>query len=490
MNVKDSNTMSKYISKVYWAIAVLIATSACTKEFDQMNVNPNALTTAPYSAILTNSIITAARNCSRITYEDGWARYHVRDVYVQNDQYQFDGSLTSFSDYSSRLKNLQLIMKNADAVGDVNSVAAAKILTAYSYQCITDRFGDIPYSEALQADANPSVKYPKYDSQQSIYMDLIVQLKAANSMINLIKASPAGDLLFSGDMMKWKRFANSLLLRVYNRMSIVDPVTAKAGIEEIMGNPSKFPIISSNAQNVNMQWIPGNATYRSPYWVDPKLYASQEKVISKQIVDFLTVRNDTRLAVYARPATSSGKYAGLELGAVGGSTPNLSLLGVTYFMSEDTPTRIIQYSEILFIIAEAALNKWNVGMAAKDAYEAAVRASFEQYGLTLPNGYFSNPLNDFNGSTPQMELIGDQKWLALFPDGVQGWAEVRRTGYPVYVANTEPIGTVFPGLGVIKRYPYPNSEATDNPEGLKAALAAQPGIVQTKFGKGVWWDVK
>lgn len=129
-------------------------------------------------------------------------------------------------------------------------------------------------------------------------------------------------------------------------------------------------------------------------------------------------------------------------------------------------------------------------MTAQDAYEAAIQACFEEYGLTIPGSYLNDPLVDFNGATtPQRELIGDQKWLGLFMDGSQGWAEVRRSGYPVYVATTEPLGTYHPGLGVIKRLPYPYSEAIENPESFAAAIAAQPPIVEELFGAGVWWDV-
>jgi len=488
MHIKDSYTMKKYISKVFSVISVLLVLTACTKNYDKMNISPNALTSAPYGALLTSSIITAARYCIEPA-ENPWCRYHVRDVYVQNDRYSIDGSLTSFGDYNGILKDLQLVIQKADAVGNKNAVAAAMILKAYTFQITTDRFGDIPYSEALKADATPAIIFPKYDTQQSIYMDLIDQLKTANNMIDPIATAPAGDALFKGDMMQWKSFANSLLLRIYMRMSNVDPGTAKAGIEDVIANPSTYPIISSNDQNIVFHWIPGDATYRSPFWKNPTRYAAEESVVSKQIIDYLTDRKDSRLTVYAAPALNSGLYVGLEAGTLGYSTPDLSLYGTKWFMSEDSPSTMFTYSETLFIIAEAALNGWNVGMTAKDAYEAAITASFTQYSLTVPAGYFSDPINDFNGATPQRELIGVQKWLALYPDGTQGWAEVRRTGFPVYVATTEPVGTFFPGDGVIKRYPYPNTEAINNTASLNAALAAQPGIVKTKFGKGVWWDV-
>jgi hypothetical protein len=290
-------------------------------------------------------------------------------------------------------------------------------------------------------------------------------------------------------MMMWKRFANSLLLRVYMRMSLADPATAKAGIEEIVANPSTYPIIDSNENAAFKYWLPDDATYRSPYYMNPTQAATQENVTSAFLVAFMAARNDTaRLAVYAEPAANSGEYAGLPLGTLGQNTPDLSIMGVAEFRSADSPTRIMRYSEVLFILAEAALNGWNVGMTAQEAYEAAIMASHDEYGLDIGN-YLSEPLVDFNSGADQRELIGEQKWCALYPDGNQGWAEVRRTGYPTYVATTEPNESLYPGKGVIVRKPYPYSEGIDNPESFSAALAAQPDIVDEKFGAGVWWDV-
>jgi len=171
------------------------------------------------------------------------------------------------------------------------------------------------------------------------------------------------------------------------------------------------------------------------------------------------------------------------------NTPDLSIMGIKEFRSADSPTRVMRYSEVLFIYAEAALNGWNVGITAEAAYNDAIKASFDEYGLEIGD-YLSYPKVKFNGAANQRELIGEQKWCALYPDGSQGWSEVRRTGYPVYVATEEPVGTLFPGKGVIKRMPYPYAEAIDNPESFAAAIAAQPGIVDEKFGKGVWWDVE
>ena len=152
----------------------------------------------------------------------------------------------------------------------------------------------------------------------------------------------------------------------------------------------------------------------------------QENATEKFMIDFLKERNDARLPVYAEPAANSGEYVGLPLGTLGQNTPDLSIMGVAEFRSLNSPTRMMRYSEVLFIFAEAALNGWNVGMTAQEAYEAAITASFDEYRLDIGT-YLSEPLVDFNGGTPQRELIGDQKWCALYPDGTPGMG--RNTPY-------------------------------------------------------------
>ncbi len=482
--------MKSYI-KVFALIFFVSLFAACTKDFEKMNINPNNLTSVPYKTLITNSEISILNTYNPILNESvSWARYNVRDVYVHDDRYQLTGSNTNFNMYSGHFQNLKKAFEGAEKAKDNNSMAVIKILRSYAFQNLTDLYGDIPYSDALKADdATTPTIYPKYDSQKSIYMDLIAQLKDANEMITPSANIGNADVIFNGDMMRWKRFCNSLLLRVYMRMSLVEPAIAKAGIEMIAADPSTYPVINSNSTAAFKYWVPGDAIYRSPYWMNPVTAKTQENVTSEFMIKFLKDRNDARLPVYAEPAAGSGDYVGLPLGTLGQSTQNLSIMGVREFRSENSPTRAMRYSEVLFIYAEAALNGWNVGMMAKEAYDAAITASFQEYGLSV-GSYLSDPMIDFNGGTDQRQLIGDQKWCALYPDGNQGWAEVRRSGYPTYVATTEPVSTLFPGKGTILRRPYPYSEAVSNPQEFAAAIAAQPGIVDEKFGARLWWDVK
>lgn len=470
---------------------MLLLTYACTEDFEEMNTSPNELTSVPYKTLVTNAQISILKTYNLVlNNETSWARYNVRNVYVDVDRYNITGSNTNFDAYSGHLKNLQLAIELAEEADDNNAIAVAQIMKAYAFQSLTDWYGNIPYFEALQADSEETpIIYPAYDSQEEIYGDLITQLKAANSMIDVSENMGSADVIFNGDMLLWKKFANSLLLRIYMRMSLVDPTTAQNGIEEIMADPTTYPIIDSNENAAFKYWIPDDAVYRSPYYMDPILADQQQNVTSAYMVDFLKTRNDTtRLSVYADPTANGGEYVGLPLGTLGWSTQDLSIMGVEEFRSADSPTRMMRYSEVLFILAEAALNGWNVGITAEEAYEAAITASFEEYGLEVGD-YLSEPLVDFNGGVDQRQLIGEQKWCALYPDGNQGWAEVRRTGYPVYVATTEPVESVYPGLGTIKRKPYPYTEAISNPSGFEGALNDQPGIVNEIFGTGVWWDV-
>jgi hypothetical protein len=474
--------------------AIVLAMFACTEDFEEMNTNPNQLTNVPYTALMTNAELGVIGTYAGFGGfgEERWVRYNARDVYVHGDRYQILGDGTNFNYYSGHLQDLRKAMDNAMLAGDDNATAVLKILTAYSYQNITDWFGDIPYTEALMGDDsdNPNI-FPKYDTQESIYTDLIAQLKAANTMINPAANIGSADVIFNGNMMMWKRFCNSLLLRVYMRISEVKPSVSQAGIEEIMGDPSTYPIITSVEEAAFKYWLPDDPNYRSPYWINP---ANNPKSVSEIVVaDFLVRtlkdRNDPRLPVYAEPALNSGEIVGNVLGTLGLNTPDLSIRGMAEFGSKDSPTRIMRYAEVMFIIAEAANKGWNVGISAKDAYEAAIEASFDEYGLEGIEDYLSEPLVAWDGGTPHAELIGDQKWIALYLDGIQAWADVRRTGYPTYVDVTEPVGAFYPGMGTIKRIPYPYSEQINNPESLAAALANQPGIVDEKFGKGVWWDV-
>ncbi len=481
--------MKTYI-KLMATIFLVSIVYGCTKKFEKMNIDPNNLTAVPYSTLITNSEISILRTYNPIlNTQASWTRYNVRTVYVHDERYQLTGANTNFNIYSGHFENLKKAIQLAEEAGDKNAVAVIKILRSYAFQNLTDLYGDIPYSEALKADDpdSPTI-YPKYDSQQSIYMDLIAQLKDANTMIDPAANIGPADVVFNGDMMMWKRFGNSLLLRIYMRMSLADAATAKSGIEMIASDPGTYPVINSIDNAAFKYWLASDPVYRSPYYMQPGDATKQQNATSKFMIDFLKDRMDPRLPVYAEPAANTGAYVGLALGADGNSNA-LSIMGVSEFRSDNSPTRIMRYSEVLFIYAEAALNGWNVGMTAKDAYEAAIKASFDEYGIGIGN-YLSEPLVDFNGGTDQRQLIGDQKWCALYPDANQGWAEVRRSGYPTYVATTEPESSLFPGKGTIKRMPYPYTEAISNPDGFNAAIAAQPGIVDEKFGAGVWWDVK
>ncbi|HCC71724.1 MAG TPA: hypothetical protein DEQ09_11310, partial [Bacteroidales bacterium] len=292
---------------------------ACTEDFEEMNNNPNQLTGVPYTALLTGAelSVTGTHADFGAFGTSRWVRYNARDVYVHGDRYTITGDGTNFNYYSGHLKDLKNAMEQASEAGDDNTLAVMKILTAYAYQNITDWFGDIPYTEAMMGDDpdNPNIT-PKYDSQESIYTDLITQLKAANAMIDPDDNIGSADVIFNGDMMMWKRFCNSLLLRIYMRISNVSAAVAQAGIEEIIASPATYPIITSVDNAAFKYWLPEDDIYRSPYWINPanNPKSVSEVVMAEFLVESLKDRNDPRLPVYAEPALNSGEYVGNPLG--------------------------------------------------------------------------------------------------------------------------------------------------------------------------------
>ena len=159
--------MKKDLLKLFLTVTLILALFACTKDFEEMNTSPNSLTKVPYKALITNAENSILRTYNPIlSGVVSWSRYNCRDVYVHGDRYAGLGEGTDFGYYSGHLKDLHAAMKLATEANDDNSVAVAKILSAYAYQNLTDWFGDIPYSEALQADdpENPNI-FPKFDSQ-------------------------------------------------------------------------------------------------------------------------------------------------------------------------------------------------------------------------------------------------------------------------------------------------------------------------------------
>ena len=352
----------------------------------------------------------------------------------------------------------------------------------------------------------------------------------------------AGVVGFGGDPMKWKKFGNSLRLRLLNRaagtpwsftynMVGTGSFTVNAGpaamsnadakIAEILGNPTANPIISGNDENVMLAY-PG-LPYRNPIF--NTLFSRTDQGIAQTIVDFLNNRNDPRVHIYAQPtpksvAAGQPEYNGHQngLGHAAAVFQNVSLLGTQIAYNENSPLYVMCLDEVEFITAEYYKRKGDDGMA-KQHYEAGIAASMERWGCvdggtvspstkadgTLPYtysvsyaDYLAQPLVAWGGNTGQkFQKIIEQKWAGMFGQGVQAWHEVRRTGFPARVFEYELEDAYTPDMGMPIRIHYSYLEETYNGANLEEARQRQnvedlyDGMYSTNgTSSQMWWHTR
>lgn len=431
-------------------------------------------------------------------------------LYVQyfSEVYYTDASLYStttfnFSSwYYGPLNNLQTIIDlNTDeetmnegyvtAGGSTdNQIATARILRAYFFHFLTDRWGMIPYTDALQGEENQT---PSYDTQQDIYADLLNELNEAADQINPGQTGPTGDFLFEGDMERWRTFANSLRMRVALRMADVEPGTAE----------SEF-VDAYNAGMIEedvMFQFGADETNENPWY--SAFETRIDYAASETLVDTMQAFNDLRLTHYAADASNPGPWEatgepemediegfpyGLaqsdagEIDNTSRSLPNLRVI------QQDAALPIITLAELNFSLAEAAERGWAVDGTAEEFYENGIQASWQQWDVFAENedtfeAYLTEDEVVYD-SAEWEQRIGYQKWVALFPLGYEAWAEWRRLDYP----QLEPAPAALNASGEIPvRHAYPTSETELNAENYEVAVEQQgPDILDTDL----WWDVE
>ncbi len=401
--------------------------------------------------------------------------------------------------YADALTDLRYIQSKATEQGLTQYVACAKILEAYTFQLLTDNFGDIPYSEALQAETG--ILSPKYDSQQSIYPAIIQTLKDGIALIdgNASVFPGADDLFFQGDMERWRRFGNTLLLKMYLRISEVDAATAQSGITALQDSNALF-LEDGESVMINYTTAGGNT---HPFYSEMLgTGGTQNAVASATALSFMVANNDTlRLNVFYFPAPN-GTQVGIPQGAYNlPASTQVSKPGVYtggYYLGDDdskvAAVRLMTDYESYFLQAEAAARGWlTASGSAEDLYKSGIQASFNATGFddkadtlvydknTLELFYLSEPAIVYptGGSVAdQVKRIITEKWMSMCgTQGDEAWIEWRRTGYPDFF--TQSVNSLF-GVNVWPyRCLYPASEFTRNDK--------FPG--QKKIEDKVWWDV-
>ncbi|WP_210465752.1 SusD/RagB family nutrient-binding outer membrane lipoprotein [Rufibacter roseolus] len=460
--------------------------TSCTDDFEEVNTDPNRIEQISPGTLL-NPILyeMSSFNANRaddftfdlmqvaLPFPSASGGIHRYDV-TENS-----GSST-WNTYYRWLTNIKEMQAAAVKANDPNYEAVALTLNAWVYSLLTDSFGDVPMVEASRGDEG--ILYPAFDTQQSIYNKILADLETANNKFDPTKTMIYGDdILYHNNVAKWKKFCNSLRLRLLLRVSKRTETNAVAKMTEILNNPTQFPVFTSNADAAILQ-ISGVPPLISPWGRAVDFRTG--RAASSFFIDHLNALNDPRRAKFFTQATSKdGRtqvgYKGIPSGYEGSdtqfdyapSTFNVALVTAPMI------TVIMPYAEVEFIKAELA-QKGIVTGDAKAAYEKGVKAAIEQWGAVMPAEYFTNPAAAYNGTLEQIML---QKYLALFFVDYQQWFEYRRTGFPVLpTTNAMMNNKVVP-----VRFRYPTTVQTNNAENYRKAVEMMGGDdINTK----VWWE--
>lgn len=464
----------------------LLMISSCNKpgDFEDTNVNPNAPTTPVPSALLTNVEAVIGNNVwgNAIAQTAAlYSQYSSETQYTDASRYT-DPNLGWDGYYGGPMYDLQTIINyNTDpATKDIaqlygsnaNQIATARILLDYYYMVLTDTYGDLPYTGALKNNATVA-----FDKQQDVYPALINDLKAAVAQFDA-GAVFQGDVVYAGNTTKWKKFANSLRAIMALRMSKVNPTLGKTEFAAAIA----AGVITANADNFTIAYPGGN--YRNPvnnYYVIVQRF---DYAVSKTITDKMTALADPRISKFG--SSSKGfPYGYSRDDAIAWSDVNPDYANLLAYTAtpQTFPFHVIAAGQVWLARAEAAKIGWITENVQTD-YETGIKLSMEQWGISsaAADAYIAQASVALNG-TNDLQKIGEQRWLAHYPDGNQGWAEWRRTGFPAL--------TPAPGAGkpIPRRMAYGPNDPLYNPTNWStAATGYTVGGVKDSQDARIWWD--
>jgi hypothetical protein len=524
---------NKYISKVFFVAFLVIGMFSCTDGFEDMNENPNNFNVATPEALLAGAVKSTV---DLVGGEMNDQMYNNYASYYGGKGGQFpkffytDPGVDQYwrRFYVNILKNTQEIIDNySDDPKYANRVHIAKIWKSYVYSVLVSTFGPVPYVDSLGSNTTTT-----YTSEEAIYIAILDMLKAAGEGITVSGDKLTTDPVFNGNNLMWKKFANTLRLKISLRISEGFPTLAQNHGVEVMANEAG--LISSNTENIAMKWetILENWSFNYKRYVN---VPAQEDVVP--FVNFHYILNmktyyDPRLKVIAEPSTNpitikdtlfkSGSTTGQRVvvqyklpyfGRPIGGTVSLSdwnlnpsnniLNGIAnnryskpsrlLFMAQDMKFYFATYAELNFMLAEAKLKGWGGSRTAEQYYYAGIDASFQQYGVSsgvtvykardgVKWGTSSIGDRDLFGivtsgiSADPMDKIARQLWLTSYNQGHDIWCLQKRTRLLPLIPHFSPdtsVGAEY--VDIPERMVYPISEIGLNNAGYLAAIQALGG---------------
>jgi hypothetical protein len=488
------------------AMLLLTGTAACDPDkLTDINRNPNSPEDVPPGPLFTQ----AARLSASRWLGGGYnlrgttllAQHLAQVQYPDEDAYSrlTGGATTGYFDapYYTELEDLEKVIQKGEDLDEPGIYGPALVLQTWGFGYLTDTWGDIPYSEALQSDQGGSL-FPSYDAQEAIYDDFFVVLKrAADDMGGSVGATLGdADPIYGGDVDAWRKFANSLRARHALRLVNVDPAKAGAELTAAFNDPGDM--FESNDDNAILAW-PGDGIYNHP-WSD-NFQSRDDHRMSDRLMNIMLASNDPRIPIYAMPTVSnpsvfagmpnalthSGASAYFNISSRPGAVfyPGQTVYGFFGGQGKTFPSFMMTYSEVAFIKAEAA-ERGLGGLAAAQAaafYQQGIRASMEQWDVADADiaTYLARGDVAYQGGTAGLKQIAIQKWIAFYTDGGQAWFEWRRTCQPM---------SVKPGPAAIidivpRRLEYSITEVSVNGANVQAAISRQ-GL--DDFDTRMYWD--
>ncbi|MBO0947944.1 SusD/RagB family nutrient-binding outer membrane lipoprotein [Fibrella forsythiae] len=497
--------------------ALSISISGCDKGFNELNVNPTAATSLNPVFTFNNAVVNTSFPSSTLIFEHPI----VQQIFSPNSGVLAGGNFNVDNRgsagpnaaiwqryYRDNIRYLVDILNQTKTDANrVNLYNMVRIWKAYSFMVLTDTYGDVPYSEAGLGYIGSNVS-PKYDSQESIYTDIIKELTEASAALDAAKPTEAGEIAYGGNIPRWKRFGYSLLLRAGMRLSKVNPTLAQSTVQKAVAGG----VFQSNADNAVIR---NDANYQNPVGVTLNSTEAANLYLTGYFVDYLKSTADPRLgSIAARyvgaksgPEQTAARInrdpsvqIGMPLGYDNGTIParatadklasfyDYSQLDRTRMGKITAPTYLVTYAQTQLLLAEAAVRGWTTGNAA-DYYNAGVTAHMQQLGdydatSLVPQANITayltaNPYVAARG----LELINTQYWIASFLNGPEVFANFRRSGFPKLTPNPYP-GKEIKG-SFINRLSYPDLEISVNKAKVDEAIGRQGA---DNLDTRVWWD--
>jgi len=494
-----------------WVWLVLLG--GCDSGFIETNTNPVQPTAMNPVYLFSNAQLASSFTTHTMTYEMGIVQQMMNPFAGVNaggnvNQLNADQAQGGWNNYYNNVvkRLVDVLDKTKDVPERSNLYQMTRIWHSFAFMILSDTYGDVPYTEAGLGYLNGNY-FPVYDTQESIYNSILTTLDQAVNALDASKPIETGDLFYSGDIVKWKKLGNSLLLRAAMRLSKVDPSKA----EEYTAKAIAGGVMTSNDDNCFMRH---SATYESPF---NTFLNGSEKVnfyLGGPFVEYLKTTADPRLPViavkYENPSLNPGStpedrepsrqigmpygYDNLSISTAPGF-PGTAGAGYKYSQADratlvklDAPMFFVTYAQTALLMAEAAYRGWISGDE-NDLYQTGIEAHFKQL-----EQYDSDAKVDpvkaveyLSKATltagKELELINTQYWVASFLNGPEAWSNFRRSGFPMLKPNP------YPGKSIkgdfIKRLVYPINESVVNRENYNAAVSR---LGEDDLDSKVWWD--